>query len=337
MSEYQFTSLSILPLIIAVIAAVLSYLTWRRRTVPGSIQLTWLMLAVSGWALAHGFETASSTASQSIFWTKAAYPGILSIAPLFTLFVLEYSQKRELIHPRKLALLWIVPIITIFLVFTNENHGLIWVSVAYAYILLLIASVFLVRRALQTSEQYRLQAIILIVAIFPPWVANFLYLLQYILQIRPFSYQVLLLIAFVITGALFGWGILRHRLFNLTRTAPRKIVDTMPDAVIMVDNQNKIGYLNPTAQAIIHIPIKVAIGNPARAVLIHWPYLEQRFHQGNQSRTEVKIIPSITGRVYDCRISKLEGHGNYHEGHLIILRDITERKELEKDLKAREM
>jgi PAS domain S-box-containing protein len=71
-------------------------------------------------------------------------------------------------------------------------------------------------------------------------------------------------------------------------------------------------------------------------VLTHWPYLEQRFHQGNQSRTEVKIIPSITGRVYDCRISKLEGHGNYHEGHLIILRDITERKELEKDLKARE-
>ncbi len=354
MSEYQFTSLSVLPLLIAAFAAVLGYFTWRRRTVPGSVQITWLMLAISGWALAHGFETASSTASQSIFWTKAAYPGILSIAPLFTLFVLEYSQKRELIHPRKLALLWIIPIITIFLVFTNENHDLIWqtvtpspnqgsiliyhyrplfwVSVAYAYMLLLIASVFLFRRALQTAEQYRLQAIILIVAIFPPWVVNLLHLLQ----IGPYSYQDRLLTAFVITGALMDWGILRNRLFNLARTAPRKIVDTMPDAVIMVDNQNKIGYLNPTAHAIIHIPIKVAIGNPARAVLTHWPYLEQRFHQGNQSRTEVKIIPSITGRVYDCRIAKLEGHGNYHEGHLIILRDITERKELEKDLKARE-
>jgi hypothetical protein len=269
MSDYQFTSLSFLPLILAVIAAVLGYWTWRRRTVPGSVQLTWLMLAVSGWALAHGFETASSTATQSIFWTKAAYLGILSIAPLFTLFVLEYSQKRALIHPRKLALLWIIPVITIFLVFTNESHALIWqavtpninqgsnfiyhygpliwVSVAYAYILLLIASVFLFRRAFQTAEQYRLQAIILIMGIFPPLIVNFLYLLQ----IRPFSYQVLLLIALVITGALFSWGILRHRLFNLARTAPRKIVDTLPDAVIMVDNQNKIGYLNPTAQAII--------------------------------------------------------------------------------------
>ncbi|MBE9524480.1 MAG: diguanylate cyclase, partial [Chloroflexi bacterium] len=173
---------------------------------------------------------------------------------------------------------------------------------------------------------------ILILAPLAPWLANFLYLLR----IPPLNYQDFLPIAFVIAGTLFGWGMLRHRLFDLSRTSHRRFVDTMPDAVIMVDNKNKIGYINPSAQAIIHIPTKIAVGNPAHTVLTHWPYLELRFREDNQSKTEVKIIPSISGRVYDCRISKLEGSGNYHEGHLIILRDITERKELEKDLKARE-
>jgi len=355
MAEYHFSTFSILQITAAVFAAALSYLAWRRRTMPGSLQLSWVMLAASSWALAYGLEIASTTASQNIFWAKATFLGIHSIPPFFFLLVLEYSQRREWLQRRKLALLWVIPIITIFLVFTNENHALIWnaitpnpdqgnlliyhygpwfwASVAYGYVLLVIGTVFLFRLALQISGQYRSQAAILILSVFPPIIAN----LCYLFQISPFPQQELTPIAFVITGALLAWGMLRHRLFDLTPTAHRKLVDTIPDAVIMVDNQNQIGYINPIAQAIIKIPTKKAIGMPASVVLAHWPYLEKRFQKGTRSYTEIKTIPSTIGRIYDIRISKLAGRrGSYNQGYLIILRDITERRELEKELIARE-
>jgi len=356
MASYQFFTFSILQLIAAVFAAALSYLAWRRRSVPGSIQLTWLMLAATSWALAYGFETASTIASDNIFWAKATFPGIHSIPPLFFLLVMEYSQQREWLQRRKLVLVWIIPIITICLVFTNQYHHLIWqaittnpdqgnlliyhygpwfwVSVAYGYILLLIGTIFLLRSALQISGQYRSQAIILILSVFPPLIAN----LCYFLNIGPFPQQELTPVSFVITGAFLAWGMLHHRLFELTPTAHRKLVDTLPDAVIMVDSINRIGYINPAAQAIIQISTKQAIGLPARLVLSHWPYLEQRFQRGNRSHTQVKTIPSKTGRLYDIRVSQLEGRrGSYKQGHLIILRDITERKELEKELISSEV
>ncbi|MBG7610492.1 MAG: diguanylate cyclase [Anaerolineae bacterium] len=354
MSEYQFSLFSILPFSTALYAAVLCVLAWRRRTEPGSSLLAWLMFAVMVWSLAFGLQTASIKSSQTIVWSKIAFVGIQSIAPIFTFLVRDYPPKKQIVHPRKLGLVWIIPLISIYLVFTNENHGWIWqafapnptsetqilfiyafwywISTAYAFLLVLIGTYYFIRRAIQLAKNDRSQAIILLLASLIPWVA----IIFYLLQIAPINIQALLPLVFVIAGTLFGWGMLRNRLFNITRTSHRKFVESMPDAVIMVDNQNKIGYLNPSAQAIIHIPTKVALGNLAHTVLTHWPFLEQLFRSGNQSRTEIKIIPSISGQVYDCRISRLEGRGNYHEGHLIVLRDITARRELENDLKARE-
>ncbi|MEN8172775.1 MAG: histidine kinase N-terminal 7TM domain-containing protein [Chloroflexota bacterium] len=356
MAGYQFATFSILQFIAAAFAAAISYLAWRRRSVPGSLHLTVLMLAVTGWALVYGFENASTTIVQSFFWANAAYPFIHSIPPLFFLLVMEYSQRREWLNWSKLIFIWVMPIYTVYLVFTNGNHHLIWqsvtpnpnpgnlliyehglmfwVGVTYGYILLMVAAGFLIREAVQTEGDYRIQAITLIFSIFPPLIANLLF----IFNVSPFPGKELTPISFVVTGAFLGWGMLRHRLFELTPTAHRKLVDTMPDAVFMVDNRSQIGYINPAAQAVIQISAKQALGMPARLILAHWPYLERRFQEGAESLTEVRTIPSIDGHIYDLRISEVVGRrGSYKQGYLLILRDITERKELEKGLRDSEI
>src|SRR5512137_197178 len=118
-------------LAVGIAISVAAY-AWRQRAVPGGAYLALLMLAAAMWSLATVGEIVAAAVPAKIWWSKIAYFGIVGIAPSWLLFVLDYGQRSEWLTPRRIALLWIVPAITLGLVFTNEWHLLIWPKVTPA-------------------------------------------------------------------------------------------------------------------------------------------------------------------------------------------------------------
>jgi PAS domain S-box-containing protein len=337
--------------IAAGVAALVAMYAWRRRATPGGIYFVLLMLAVAEWAFAGAAEFAAIDIPTKIVWGKISYLGIVSVAPLWLLFTLGYSQRAQWLTRRRAALLWIVPIIVLGLVATNEQHRLIWpritpdssmpgmmlvyehgigvwVNMVYSYSLLLLGTIWLVRVVLRSSQLYRRQAGALLVGAAIPWVGNALYLAG----LRPLPGLDVTPIAFTLTGLTMGWGIFRFQMLDIVPVARDALIESISDGVLVLDAHNRVVDINPAACWLIGCSAARAVGQPAREVLAEWPDLLARYQDTSEAQTEIALGGARASRWLELRISPLYDRRQQLTGRLIALHDITARKQVEEAL-----
>ena len=87
-----------------------------------------LALACAEWSLGYALEIAGANLPTKVFWGKSQYIGIVTIPLLWVIFAYSHSTHGTRMTRRNVALLSIVPFITLILAFTTEVHGLIWKS-----------------------------------------------------------------------------------------------------------------------------------------------------------------------------------------------------------------
>ena len=114
-------------------SASLLFVAWRRRSSPGATLLAVLALAVTIWQVGYAFETASVSQSAKILWAKIEYLGIVTVATAWLSVTIQYSGRGEWLTNRNLALLSLIPLITLVLAWTNESHDLIWSEVSLEF------------------------------------------------------------------------------------------------------------------------------------------------------------------------------------------------------------
>jgi len=310
-----------------------------------------VVLGVAEWAFTYALETAVVEIPAKIFWAKLEYIGAQSIPVLLLIFALHYSQHDNWLKPRNLALLWIAPVATITLASTNEQHSLIWsafspspvagsnelifhhgfafwVSLVVNYTYLLIAIILFVTSALQLHKLRRYQVALILVIFLIPWLGNLIYLLNWVpipgFNIPPFT--------IAISGILIALAIYWVELSDLFPVTRSKLLDIMQDAVIVLDNKNRIVDHNPAAETLIGLPSQQIIGKQAWQILIPWPYLVERFGVQSHVEPEETTIQDCFEFWYDLRISHLADARGQPMGWLVELHDITQDKQTQVDL-----
>jgi PAS domain S-box-containing protein len=133
--------------------------------------------------------------------------------------------------------------------------------------------------------------------------------------------------AFTITALAWAWSLFRFRLLDIVPVARNAVVESMSDAVIVLDQHNRITDLNPSAQRILGHPPAELVGQPAAQILSVRPELVERYHDVAEAHEEIILDVGETPCYFDLRISSLFHQGGHLAGRLIILRDITERKQ----------
>jgi len=346
--SWQFSVVLVLPFIAAGISLLVAVYSWRRRDVPGSNSLAGLMLSIAIWSFFEAVEKSTVGLSDKIFWSQIQYIGITSTPVFFLIFSARYSQQDHWLTKGKITLLWLVPVATIVMNYTNNYHfwhwrsynlntetnlltfeygPWFWVFVSFAYAYLLAATVILLGSCRNVRKQYRRQIWTIIWALLFPWGANIIHLLG----ISPFKNFDPTPIAFTVTGFLITLSITKFQLMDITPIVRSKLVDTLQDALIVVDHRGYVVDLNPAALAIIRKPLDQVILKPASVSLRHWPYLANRFSRKTNGLTELKVIPDIDHHWYDTRISILRGSNGEFTGYLILLRDISNQKQAEEE------
>ncbi len=113
------------------LSGFLAAYAWRQRSAPGARAYAGLALGECLLALAEILSMLGPTSAQALFWFKVRYL-FLAITPVFwLLFALEYSARQEWLpkrleprDPYGLAGLFIIPIVTQALLWSNDLHGL---------------------------------------------------------------------------------------------------------------------------------------------------------------------------------------------------------------------
>lgn len=339
----------------AILAATMAVYSWRRRRIRGAVPLCLLMLAIVVWSLGYALELSSPALPMSIFWAKTQYFGIVGVALLFLIMILQYTGREHRLTRSRLAMLLVVPISSLALVWTNEHHGLIWqqvglvqgsavpvlylrhgpffwVLIVYSYLVLLAASVLLVRMLVRSSYLYRAQLRILLLGASVPWIGNALY----VMDLSPFPFLDLTPFMFVFTGIAAFWGLFRHQLLDVVPVARDVVIDGIEDGVIVLDEQGRIIDINPAARQFLGVSGRRVIGQAIENIDAVWCEVRAELQRGQKSSLELAIGHGDAMRYIDVSISPLRSQRRRLQGYTLILYDITVRKRSEQAFRESE-
>jgi PAS domain S-box-containing protein len=349
MMQWQFTPY-VIPLILSTVVSIwLAITAWRRRSISGALPFALLMLGVAEWSLTYTLELGSPDLSAAVYWDNSTWLGIVIVPAAWFAFALQYTDRGHWLTRRTVVLLTIQPLITLVLVWTNPLHGLVyssvslgtshglsapvftdalwyWITIAYSYLLILLGTLLIIsfiRTLVGGASLYRWQAIAMLTAVFVPWLGNAVT----VSGLNPIPTLDLTPLAFTVTGVAMAWGLFRYRMLDLAPVARNAVVESMSDAVIVLDQHNRITDLNPAAQHLLGHPLSELIGQPAAQVASAWSDQTERFRGTTEAHEEIVLTVDGMPHSFDLRISPLSDRRGSLAGRLIVLRDITERKQ----------
>ena len=338
-----------IPIILAGLISLMNMLVVaQRRRVAGSLPLLGMLLAISLWSFAYAFELASANQSAEVLWAKLEYIGIVSVPVLFLMFSFEYARYQKIFNRGLIYLVWAVPVIILMLVWTNESHGLIWSRIgqkdaggyallslehgvafwiwtAYSYILLLVSSIILIRRAIASPPELKPQSWILVLGAGITWVGNIIYLSG----LSPVPDLDITPITLIITMIAYSVGLFRFGILDIMPIAGETVLESLDDVVIVLDDTGRIAYINKAFEYYTGIDSKNYVGQLAAAALSAWPGLSKLGETQATSRGEV--IMTIEGRepvYFDTRASTVRWKSQ-PLGRVYVLEDNSERRRAE--------
>lgn len=348
----QINHLVILQIATAAFSIIVALSLFLRKEVSGARIVALLMLSLGIWTLTSGLEVASQTRAAKICFSKLTYLGIQTAPPLFFWFALRYHDKKEWLKSGYQFLLWIIPIITLLLVATNEYHRLVWseitpsplpgskdliyshgiwfwISSFYHYLLVLGASILLILGSKEKKHKRNFWQIFLIMSgLAIAWIAN----IAYILGLSPVPGIDITPIALTFTVSLVALAIFPLRFLDITPIARSKLVDTMSDAFFVVDGELRLMDINPAALALVGNQTSKLVGKQISEVFVHWSELVKHIESAQQAAGEFYILQDSNTRWFDVRITPLQKNLDENQGWLIILRDISQSKIAETEL-----
>ncbi|MEO7912555.1 MAG: histidine kinase N-terminal 7TM domain-containing protein [Roseiflexaceae bacterium] len=338
----------VLPLLAtALIAASLAVYSWRKRPAPGATPFFIMMLAVAEWTFGYALELSSADLQSIVFWAKVEYLGIVSGPVAALVLALEYTGHENWLTFRGRVLLLVVPITTVALVWTNELHGLIWSTVgidtstsialldvqygvwfimhtAYSYLVMIFGILLVILALIRSPRPYRGQAAVLVLSGIAPLSGNAVYLLK----LNPFPHLDLTPFAFTVAGVLWAWGLFHFQLLDIIPVARDAVIESMSDAVLVLDAHSRIVDMNPAATQVLRRPASEVIGQSAFTVLADRHDLIERYRDTTEAQAEIISIYD-PNRFFDLRISPLYDRHARLTGRLIVIRDISDRKQIE--------
>lgn len=351
--EIQLSTLIWLLLASAFILSLLGIYAWKRRGMPGATPFALLMLAAMLWALSNAFEMSALNLPIKLFWANFQYICYATIPILWFILVIQFGGFEAWLTPLRLALLWIIPLITIILVWTNNLHGLMrynvyldtngpfpvigksygpWAYVHFAYSYLIFAATFylLIKTIRKSQPAFRDQPFVLLISLLLPLLWNILY----VFQLSPIRRHDLSPAILSISGLIASWALFRYRLFDILPLAHDALLVSISDGVIVLDANLKIAALNPAINKIFGWSEREISNQPACEVFQSWPGLTDLLQQSNTDHWEFELEIAPTLRYFDLSLSPLLDQYGRSVGKLMIFHDITSRKKVEEELRT---
>lgn len=306
------------------------------------------------WILTNALEMISTDVNAALFWNKIEYAAIAPIPILWLIMARQFTGTIQHLTYRRFFLLSIVPAICVVILMTNEYHGLFFsdfrfesdgsaaqlvfhagpamiVYYVQGYMVVLFGTYLLTEKLLR-SPGFRWQgsAVLLGVALtvmgsIIDWT-----------ELSPVSQIKLAPLALAISVPLFVVNIIRVRRADLVPIARSQVIQTMPDAVVVLDVENRIVDMNPAAEIIVGHSLASVMGKTVEEAWPAWSIQVGRPKKEPSNRNELHLVLGDKQRIYDMRESKMQDWRGQVSGCLYVLRDVTERVEAESALKLSE-
>jgi len=310
------------------------------------------MLLAAGWSLCFAFMQLIKEPTYFYWLNVIEYVWVALIGPTWFVLVLQWTGRDRYFGKKGFVLLYLIPVATLMLAFTNTYHNLFWVNVKFttyksalrmiptygpAWWMLTIFSymvislgIFLVARALLSLRHiYRKQAVVILIGTLAPLIVNIIY------NLIPdfFLYTDITPTFFIVTGIAYAWGFSQLKLMEIIPVAKDAVFGSLKDPILVVDLQDRIIDATPSAFEIFDTEGTGLIGEKIGKILSKRSTLLNAIKDKKEKRIEISLDVNGSRRYYDMQVDTLYNRCGTVMGYILSMRDITERKEAELQLR----
>jgi PAS domain S-box-containing protein len=310
------------------------------------------MTALGGWSLVYGVQLGFTTAASQELWQRVSLAIGGTIPTLGLFFTLHYLERDEWLTQRWRAVLAVDPVLFALLTLTNPVHELIWdnaalastragsvldlslavgyyVHIFYGYVIVAFSIGLFFRVFERTRSIYRRQTGFLILGVIPPFLGNIVYTFR--VSLGPFLALDPTPFLFVLTGVLWALALYQFDLLDRTPLARQRIIDEMGDGLVVLDADREIVNANAVARRALTPDPEV--GRSITELTAEETASVEATRDALDGQT---ITARVNGqqRVYDVDWSSLTDGQGTTVGHMIALRDVTERNEYQQRLEV---
>ena len=264
------------------------------------------------------------------------------LTPVALFFIAYIFIKKHIEFKKWYLLFFIIPIITMLILWTNDFHHLFYeyysvntsetvfgpyfyVHSAYTYGLFAVDIIMLLITSIKNSSFLSKQSILIVLGTLVPIVVNVvcMAILNGNIYTTPIS--------FIVTILFFGVAILRYNFLNVAPIALKRVVDQMSDSYLVLNQDYIISDCNKPFENIFHVKKNSLIGKDIFELNI-----AQKIVSNTSNFKDYMLKVQETDKIYKLEASlkdeeryfNIEISGIYEDnqciGILILFKDITQ-------------
>ncbi len=345
---FQFSLILPVYLLVATLMLLLSVRSWVLRPVPGATAWSMTMLFCAIYAIGSCLEIAFAKPDLKLAMDRVIYIGTTGFVFFWGIFAIQYSSQGHRLGRVTVSLLAIIPLTTLFLALFAEQHQLLyrsyefvyedgliighvktygplfWVWLAYSYIIFVGSWLLLLRSMFRAQALFRGQAWMVILASAAPMLVYFFQTTSLNL-LSPFDPTILVM---VFSGVVMLFAMTQYRFMDIVPIAYDLIFKNVKSGIILIDLKDRIVGINHAAEQILGCSEKKIIGKSVAEAMTSKSSILGEFWDAKDIKTEIAM--SDIGPYYELQIAPLYNRREEWVGRLVMLYDITNRKQIEK-------
>lgn len=327
----------------ALLSGAIAVMAWRRRDIPGGTPFAAFALFAALWSGTAALQYLSPAVDLAVvlYYLSGIFALVAGI--LWLVFAIDYSGYGELLTPPVQLLIWIEPVVFTIITVTKPwhdlmppnprpetfaglqllvpyQHWLVTVQSTISYVAAMLGMGLIGWLAWRTRGGFRRQALTLLVGSLSVLVANVIYRSTR-LSLHPGLDPTPL--TMVGMSVVIAFALFRQDFLSVAELAPERMFEQFPDPVLVIDEQGRVIETNQAGSAFVE---------PGDRLSRDLEALDTALGDGEQTVT--LTTPMDEERTYDVTVTPLFDPYDRQQGRLVVLRDVTIRKQRERELQA---
>jgi len=333
-------------LLAASITMPLAVMIWRNWDMLTARPLAAALILCSGWCLVVALEISTDSLVEKHFLFELRLSFIPFIPSLLLEAYYRYAKGRRLLVGWKLIAILIIPVVSAILVWLPDNlfcydfhlgqagsfSTLLFTRgpaniVYFTYCTAIAACAVILMFATWTHSPpwMRRGSLLFVIIYLVPATTDFLFVTGWS-PTPGFNYTPVL---FALTSSVLAWILFGERIMSLGPVARSALIEHLKEPLIVLDSRRHVIDANAATAQLLGTTTQKLFGRPVSTILNAWPDVLALLDAGTIENREVRPI-SGSG-TWECSVYPVPENGSPH-AQLILLRNTTERKEIEAEL-----
>ncbi|MEP0545715.1 MAG: histidine kinase N-terminal 7TM domain-containing protein [Rhodothermales bacterium] len=322
-----------------ILMLVVAHFAWRRRAEPGGRALFAFSILEAGWLACDTLALVAPTPEATLRLTQATLLFASLLGTVWLAFVLSYTERFS--RAARIAVGALAAWCLFFsgMALTNDAHRLVWATweavpdgpflrlaytlgplawaqTAFMWVAMTVSFGAILVAYAGAGERARTLSWWIVAGALVPMGLN----VGFLLGLGPFAKDFTPLALAISSGA-FALGLARYQFLDLRPVARAALVDALHEGMLVLDARGRIADVNPAMRSILGEP-DALIGCPLHDVD---PLLDKAIAEA--PTLPFRVGDGADARYFDLRVSPLSGRNGRASGRLVLLHDVSHRRE----------